>query len=478
MANSRRDFFKQIGLAGLSLTGLSELLGMKKSSSPEPYQLSHRQEFNMHNYAAPALETVRIGLIGIGSRGSGHVERFARIEGVEIKALCDIVPHRVDDAIASIEGYSPDAYTDGEEAWKELCDRDDIDLVIIATPWELHAPQAVYAMEQDKHVGVEVPAAKTIEECWDLVETSERTRKHCMMLANSAYGDFNILTINMARQGFFGDIVHGEGAYIHDRAAGGPDSFRWDRDEDNNNWFGFRPWRLEENANRNGNLYPTHGLGTICQAMDLNYGDQMTYMVSMSSDDFTLGPKMEELAAADDYYEQYVGRDLRGNMNTSIIRTHRGRTIMLQHDISSPRPNVRFNMISGTEAIAQGYPRPPQIATGHEGWVSEEEYASLEEEYRPEISNRIGEVAKDLGGHGGVDTMMSWRLIDCLRNGIPLDMDVYDAALWSCIAPLSEWSVANRSNSVAVPDFTSGAWKTNERNMDIELKRGGTTRIL
>ena len=151
---------------------------------------------------------------------------------------------------------------------------------------------------------------------------------------------------------------------------------------------------------------------------------------------------------------------------------------MLQHDISSPRPNVRFNMISGTKGIAQQYPLPAKIATGHEGWLSEEEFKSVEEKYRPEISRRVGEMASRQGGHGGTDAMVAWRIVDCLRNGIPLDVDVYDAALWSVIVPLSEWSVANGSMPVEVPDFTSGAWKTNERGMDINLKRGGNTKFI
>lgn len=477
MKNNRRDFLKNISLAGLGLTGAGKLTDSFLSGIREPFQQTHRQRFNMHDYSAPALETVRIGFIGVGSRGSGHVRRYARIEGVEIKALCDTIPGRVTGTIDRLEGglHYPDAYHGSEDEWKKVCDRDDIDLIIISTPWDQHAEQAIYAMEQGKHVGVEVPVALTIEDCWKLVETSEQTRKHCMMLANSAYGDFNILTISMARQGFFGDIVHGEGAYIHDRVSG---SNRWRRDPENANWFGYRPWRLDANVGRNGNLYPTHGLGSICQVMNLNYGDQMDYLISLSGDDFTMGDKMKELAAEDDYYNSYVGKSFRGNMNVSVIRTHNGRTIMLQHDISSPRPNVRYNLISGTKAIARQSPPPARFATGHGGWLSQDEADLLTEKYKPEISKRVGEISSEIGGHGGVDTMMAWRMIDCLRNGIPLDMDVYDAALWSAIGPLSEWSVANRSNSIDVPDFTSGAWETNKPGMDIELQYGGSTRII
>ncbi len=472
MKSKRRDFLKLSGL-----TGAGMILGTGPAIANNPFPQTHQQRFNMHNFAAPKLETVRVGFIGVGSRGSSTVKRIVHIDGVEIKAICDIVPERAKAAIDSIKDYphQPDVYSDGEEDWKKLCQREDIDLVIISTPWHLHTPQSVYAMEQGKHAATEVPAATTIEDCWKLVQTSEQTRKHCMMMANSAYGDFQMLSLNMARHGFFGEIIHGEGAYIHDRVS---DPNRWIRDEDNNNWFSYRPWRLEENCKRNGNLYPTHGLGTICQVMDLNYGDKMDYLVSTSSNDFTMKDKMKEIASKDPYFEPYIECNFRGNMNVTTIRTNKGRTIVVQHDISSPRPNVRFNLISGTKAIAQQYPLPSKIATSHDGWLTEKDVKSLEKTYQPEISKKVGAMAKELGGHGGIDTLVLWRLIDCLRNGIPLDMDVYDAALWSCIAPLSEWSVANRSNSIDVPDFTSGDWKTNKPGMDISLERGGTTKLI
>jgi hypothetical protein len=254
---------------------------------------------------------------------------------------------------------------------------------------------------------------------------------------------------------------------------------RWERDE--HNWFGYRPWRLKENIGRDGNLYPQHGLGPVSQMMDLNYGDQMKYMVSISSNDFTLGAKMKELAAKDDYYEPYTGLEFRGNMNTTIIRTHKGRTIMLQHDISSPRPGHRFDLISGTKGIYKA--RPSRIATGHDGWLPEDEYESLMEKYTPEITKKFDTNVRQAGGRRGERsyervTASDWRLIDCLRNGLPLEMDVYDAALWSSITPLSEWSVAHEGNSVKVPDFTSGAWKTNKRGMDISLDKGGTTKLV
>jgi hypothetical protein len=269
----------------------------------------------------------------------------------------------------------------------------------------------------------------------------------------------------MARQGFFGEIIHGEGGYIHNRT---------EAVFNKNN----TTWRLKENMARNGNLYPTHGLGPICQIMNINRGDKLEYMVSTSSNDFTMGKMANKLAETDDYWKPYANHGYRGNMNTSTIRTNLGRTIMIQHDTSSPRVYSRIHLVSGTQACAQKYPLPERISKGHE-WESPEEYKKIEEKYTPPVTKKMGEIARQIGGHGGMDLLMDWRLIDCLRNGLSLDMTVYDAAVYSCIGPLSEWSVANRSNSIDIPDFTCGAWKTNQPVMDISFQKGGgTTKVV
>jgi len=464
MSTKRRDFIKLSGLTGLGListglAGCASITGASKSPSTK------KQRFNMSGYAAPKIDRVRIGFIGLGMRGPGAVNRMSHIEGVDIKGLCDLRPVKVEAVQKSLAGsqHKPLSYSGSEEAWKQLCDRDDIDLIYICTPWHLHAPMAVYAMEAGKHVAVEVPAALTVDECWQLVETSERTKKHCMMLENCCYDFFELLTLNMARQGFFGEIIHTEGAYIHDLVGL---NFAKNGYQD--------MWRLKENY-KNGNLYPTHGLGPVCQVMNINRGDKMEYLTSMASADFHMAKKAEELAAKDDFYKEYVGKEFRGNMNTTSIRTANGRTIMIQHDVSSPRPYSRLHVISGTEGFAQKYPEPAKIAKG-ESFVSAEEFKKLEKQYTPEIVKKVGEMAKQIGGHGGMDFMMDWRLIDCLRNGLPLDQDVYDAASWSVIAPLSIWSVSNRSNSIDVPDFTAGSWKSN-RPVDLTLNGGGTTGV-
>ena len=476
MKTNRRKFFQIAGVAGAGVLsgGLASCsrqgMGTEEpalNAIKEAVEKKHPQQFNMCGFSAPKLEKVRIGFIGLGNRGPGAISRMSNIEGVEITALCDKNQAGVERAQRILENRGmPKAkeYSGSEEAWKDLCESPDVDLVYICTPWSLHSPMCVYAMENGKHAATEVPAAVTVEEAWQLVETSERTKKYCMMLENTCYDFFELLTLNMARQGFFGEVVHVEGAYIHDlRSSNFSKEYYSDM------------WRLRENQQRNGSLYPTHGLGPVCQVLNVNRGDKMDYLTAMSTNDFQMGKMARELAAEDGFFESFVTDSYRGNMNTTTIRTNKGKTIMIQHDVTSPRPYSRIHLVSGTKGFARKYPLPGKIAKGH-SFFDADEMKVLEEQYTPEIVKLVGDMAKKIGGHGGMDFMMDWRLIDCLRNGIPLDQDVYDAALWSVVAPLSEWSVANRSNSIEIPDFTNGKWQTNEP-VDVELKLGGTTGV-
>jgi len=460
MNPTRRKFLRNVSLgAGALASGLNAQANDSHQERPST--------FNMCGYAAPKLETVRVAVIGLGMRGSGAVERLCYIDGLEITALCDKYPDRVEAAQKTLEKAGrprAEAYS-GEDGWKALCEQDSCDLVYTPTPWNLHAPIAIRAMKNGKHVAVEVPAAVTVDECWELVETSEKTKKHCMMLENCCYDFFELLTLNMARNGLFGEILHAEGAYIHDLSKD------W---LFNKNAYA-EMWRLKENAKRNGSLYPTHGLGPVAQCMNVNRGDRMDYLVSVSSADFTLGAMARELAATDDFFKEFAGRTYRGNMNTTTVKTVNGKTIMIQHDVSSPRPYSRIHLLSGTKGAAQKWPSPERIAFGH-NWVKPEELKSLYDKYSPPIVKHIGEIAKEVGGHGGMDFIMDWRLIDCLRNGLPLDQDVYDAASWTAMGLLSERSVASRSRSVDIPDFTRGNWKTNKPH-SLTLDGGGNTGV-
>lgn len=461
MSTNRRSFIRNVALGS----------GALAAAVPTASEPLHRQPgpaaFNMCGFAAPKLPVVRVGVVGLGMRGPGAVDRLSYIEGVEIKALCDKFPDRVDKAqqilvkknLPKAKAYS------GEEGWKALCESTDIDLVYVTTPWHLHTPISVYAMKNGKHAASEVPAAKTIDECWELVETSEKTRQHMMMLENCCYDFFELITLNMARNGLFGDIIHAEGAYIHDLS----------RDYLFNKNAYAEMWRLKENIQNNGSLYPTHGLGPIAQCMNINRGDKFDHLVSMSTNDFTLAALADEMAAKDSFFNEYRGKQYRGNMNTTLIRTNLGKSLMVQHDVSTVRPYSRIHLVSGTKGIAQKWPGPERIAFGH-GWSKPEELSKLNEQYTPPIVKHIGEIAKNVGGHGGMDFIMDWRLIDCLRNGLPLDQDVYDAASWSCVFPLSGQSVGNRSKSIDVPDFTRGAWQKNKPH-DMTLTGGGNTGV-
>lgn len=472
MSTDRRKFLRSITLGGgILATGLPSFAGNLATTDEEVERSSQfesgKQRFNMCGYAAPKIPTVRIGIVGLGQRGSGAVERLAYINGVEIVALCDKYPDRVTRAQKTLEkgGRSKAKEYSGEDGWKALCESNDIDLVYNVTPWHLHTPINLLAMKSGKHAATEVNAGLTIDQCWELVETSEKTKKHCMMLENCCYDFFELLTLNMARNGLFGELVQGEGAYIHDLSKD------W---LFNKNAYADM-WRLKQNYQHNGNLYPTHGLGPIAQCMNINRGDKMDHLVSMSTDDFTLNNMAKEMAAKDPFFNEFVDKPYRGNMNTTIIRTNKGKIIMLQHDVSTPRPYSRLHLLSGTKAVAQKYPGPERIAFGH-SWIKKEELEELYKKYTPPIVKHIGEIAKEVGGHGGMDFIMDWRLIDCLRNGLPLDQDVYDAAAWSSIIPLSERSVSKKSRTVDIPDFTRRAWKTNAP-VNLTLDGGATTTV-
>lgn len=396
------------------------------------------------------IDTVRIAFIGVGSRGKGAVRRYTFLEGVKIVALCDVVPENLDQAQEILlEGGFPEADTySGAEDWKKVCEREDVDLIYVCTHWDLHTPIAVYAMEHGKHVATEVPAAINIDECWQLVNTAEKTRRHCMQLENCNYDFFELATLNMVRQGLLGEIVHAEGAYIHDLRSS---MFN----EEDGYW---EMWRLRHNEKRNANLYPTHGFGPICHILNIHRGDKMEYLVSLASDQYGMTEYARETFGED---SDYAKREYnRGDMNTTLIKTAKGKSMMIQHDVTSPRPYSRIHLVSGTKGFVQKWPvQGIALEPDAHSFMNEEEMEALLVQYEHPITKEVGEMARKVGGHGGMDFTMDYRLIHCLRNGLPLDQDVYDAAEWSSIIELSERSIENHSMPVKIPDFTRGAWK-------------------
>jgi predicted dehydrogenase len=390
-------------------------------------------------------DVVRVGLVGCGRRGLSHITDLVGIEKVQIKALCDVVPEQVSKAeaiVAKAGQPRPEGYTHGDHHYEELVRRDDLDIVYIVTPWDWHVPMALAAMAAGKHAFTEVPAAKTIEDCWKLVEASERTRRHCVMLENACYGWNELLVLNMVRAGVLGEILHGEAAYDHD--------LREIVFENASEGL----WRRAEHIGRNGNLYPTHGLGPVARYMGIHRGDRFDHIVSMSSPEAGLTDyRKRRVPAADPkWQESYTC----GDVNTSLIKTLRGRTIILQHAVANPRPYDRINLIAGTKGIFRDYPARLFI----EGQAGRERWAGLKaqkERFEDPLWRQLKKAASR-SGHGGMDYVMSWRLVDCLRKGLAPDMDVYDAAAWSAPAPLSEASVAAGSAPMKFPDFTRGAF--------------------
>ncbi len=484
MKNNRRDFLKIAGLAGLSLPAANTLYAQRleydKNLNDLPQQIeesqkNHTQRFNMSGFTAPKISTVRMGIIGTGNRGSHHAGTIIRVSDVEIKAVADLDQSRFERIKKNLENtdHNPEYYHGSDEEWKKLCDRKDLDLVLITTPTYMHAKMAVYAMEQGKHVITEVPAAVTIQECWDIVETSEKTKKHCMMMENYSFMPFHITTLNMAKQGFFGEIVHGDGAYNTSKMG---------------NNFGksvyWNMWWLRMYGSRNGNIYPTHGMGPIAQMMNINRGDRLDFMVSVESKDFMMAQKAKKLAIDDPFFEEFARIEYRGNMSSMLIKTKQGRTLNIQHDATSPSPHNLIHGVYGTKGSVLFDPAPPRISMGDHKWADPKTYEKLIQKYKPGLLHKFEEFRKGLGadlesGHGGSDLINVWHIIDCLRSGLPLDQDVYDAAAFSSVVELSEWSVRNNSNSIKIPDFTAGAWHENKPNMDINLENGsGDTQVL
>jgi predicted dehydrogenase len=447
---SRRDLLKTVAWAGASL-GLSEPTIQEGLGTPAQDEKSLIEPKASHGSVIgmqfPAMDTIRMGFIGVGGRGTNLLENFLAIEQVRVTALCDIAREHVLRAQAMVEKVgqkTPATYDQGDKAFNYLCQRDDVDLVVIATPWRWHVPMVLTALSHGKHVAVEVPAATSLKECWDLVEASEKVRRHCVMLENCCYGEIEMMVLNMVRAGLFGELTHGSAAYNHDLRS---TLFSQEREG---------LWRRFEHLNRNGNLYPTHGLGPVANYMNINRGDRFEYLVSMSSPAKSLAAYRSQHVSAEDPRTKEVYKC--GDLNISLIKTAKGLVITLEHNVTTPQPYDRINLIAGTKGIFRDY--PPRIYL--DGQPEEHEFVGIDRykaEYEHPLWRNEGELARKLGGHGGMDFIMCYRLIQCMHEGLVPDMDVYDAAVWSAPAPLSEMSVAKGSAPMSFPDFTRGRWK-------------------
>ena len=435
----RRDFVKLGTLAGIGVAISSMNLAgcMERRLGPAPKTL----------FRTPPIERLRIGFVGVGHQGSSHVKNFLNIEGVEIKAICDIVQDKVtkmQDMVVQAGFSKPTGYSSGEYDYIRMCEEQDLDLVFTATPWNWHVPVCVAAMKNGMHAATEVPAAVTIDECWELVETAEKYQKHCVMMENCCYDREEMMILNMVRQELLGELIHAEAGYLHDLRLLKLDPKFYQGE-----------WRVKHSFNRNGNLYPTHGLGPVAQCLNINRGNQFDFLVSMSSKSRGLNLFATEYLGPD--HPRAKQHYALGDVNVSLIRTVNEETITLYHDCSSPRPYTRKILVQGTKGLAGRWPNRIHI----EGRSPAHEWEALED-YFPEFEHPLWQSLQEISqgaGHGGMDYIEDYRLVQCLREGKPMDMDVYDAAAWSAVSELTEISVANRSKPVDFPDFTRGQWQ-------------------
>lgn len=440
---NRRDFLKSAPLAGAGLT-LGAMAMAADKERPRKFPPVTK---------APRLEKVRMGFVGVGLQGSSHVGNFLKIDGVEVKAVCDIVPgkvKRIQKWVQDAGQPKPAAYDRGDWDFKRLCEREDLDLVFNAAPWRWHVPISVAAMENGKHAATEVPAALTLDECWRMVETSEKTRKYCVMMENCCYDRVELMILNMVRQGVLGELLHAECGYLHD--------LRFIKFENKDEGL----WRRDHAKKRNGDLYPTHGLGPVAQCMNVNRGDRFDYLVSMSCNSRGLHEYAVRQFGPDS--SRAKEKFALGDVVTTLIRTKLGRTIVVTYDTNLPRPYSRDILVQGTKGIVRKYPKVNIHIEGEtpgHGWADAEELLpKLVEKYEHPLWKRAREQAKG-AGHGGMDFIEDMRLIEALRSGTAPDADVYDAAAISAVSELSERSIAANGAPQSFPDFTRGLWKTN-----------------
>lgn len=451
---NRKDFLSLSSKAALFF-GLSSTISCKEESIENTSNLLNKTaKGTAFGLKDSKIDNVRVAIIGAGNRGQVLIQMFdwlIKNNLATIVAVSDLQKDKVEklnNHLIEKHKTTADLYFGNENEWKKVADRDDIDLLIITTPWEMHTPMALYGMEKGKHVACEVPIAYTLEDCWKLIETAERTQKHCMMMENCCFNNEELWVLNMVNKGVFGDLTHAEGAYIHDLRKHLLDDTYYENQ-----------WRIKHHLKKDGNFYTTHGLGPISQYMDIGRGDTYDHVVSMSS-------REKSLSNAAKRFEKNKFSDVKcGDMNTTMIKTKLGKTIMLQFDVHTGRPYDRLNTVVGTKAVHEGYPsklyiNDEELAWWGHKWLDDETYSEYREKYNHPLWAKLkAQISDNSVGHGGMDFVMIYRLIRCLNKGLPLDINVYDSVLWSAITPLSELSVSQNSTSVKVPDFTGGTWK-------------------
>ncbi|MFC5973425.1 Gfo/Idh/MocA family protein [Halomarina salina] len=460
----RRKYLKGMataaGIVTVSSTGNAQVWDSDElSKGEEPKNPSPPRKGDSVMGLTDQIDTVNVGIIGLGNRGFSMtqlIDAMAPDKGV-IKAICDIREKPVEEMSDWIkeEGKNdpPATYSGSKNSWRKLVQRDDLDLVFVFTPHQAHTPMAEYAMKKGKHVAVEVPAATTIQECWTLVDTAEKTQKQCVMLENVCYFDIEMWVLNMVRQGVFGDkLTYASGGYIHNLVAEYFFEAYW------------KDWRSKNHRKYKGDLYPTHGLGPIAFYMGINRGDRLEYIASQESPETQLTERAKELP--EDHWAHGADDWANGDTTRSEILTEQDRQIHLQFDVKTNRGYSRKNELAGVDAYHEGFPSQLAVDSEGHGFVDDATYDQYYEEYRHPLWVQMEEIAEEYGGHGGGDFLEIYRLFDAFNDGRPPDMDVYDAAAWSAVRPLSATSIEYGGIPVKFPDFTRGDWQ-NKRKLQV-----------
>ena len=451
----RRDLLKQALVTGAGLAAAGALTPLPAiaetitaATTPDAVPERPVGAKTMKGVPFTRHPVVRFAIVGTGLRGRSMLSELLAIDGVQIVAVADIAPEKAARAVKMCTDAgqaAPAVYTNGERDFERLVQRDDIDYVYTATPWEWHVPVLLAALKAGKHCGAECPVGTTLKDLWALVDASEQAQRHCMQLENCNYGYNEMLVNRLVHDGVLGEVLYGSAAYLHDLRK----ILFENRDEG--------LWRRAWHTRMDGNLYPTHGLGPVAWYMDLNAGDRMTYLVSMSTPERGLTLHRDQ-TVAEKTDPKWQERYITGDLNSSLIMTAKGRNILLQHDVSNPRPYSRLNGVQGTKGVFEDYPARIYV----DGQAGGERFGSIDpykKTHEHPLWTRVGELARKKGGHGGMDFIMAYRLVECMREGLVPDLDVYDAASWSAPMPLSQMSVAKGSAPMAFPDFTRGQWQ-------------------
>ena len=441
---NRRTFIKTAAIAGASVSLMPTSL-----------------------FALRAQQRVKMGFIGTGMRGQWMLWLACKYPEVDIPAICDIDDGMIDSALKILKDAGkpvPRVYKRGDEDFQNMVANEDLDGVYIATPWEWHHPMAIAAMKNGINVGTEVPAALTVRDCWDLVNTSEKTGMNCMIMENVCYRRDVMAVLNMVRQDLFGELLHCQGGYQHD--------LRHVKFNDGKNPYGGgvefgekgyseAKWRTQHSVDRNGDLYPTHGLGPVSTMLDINRGNRMVHLTSTA----TQGRGLHKYIV-DNGDPNHPNSDVEfkcGDIVTTVIKCAKGQTIVLSHDTNNPRPyslNFRVQGTRGIWMVDNNSIYIEGISPEPHRWESDEDYL---EKYDHPLWKRFSDAKNTIShtGHGGMDFFILRAFIESLKGAQPV-IDVYDAVSMSVISPLSEKSIRLGSTAVKIPDFTQRKWKTNK----------------